>query len=285
MVRMTHGIESLATLAALLAVPLGCSLRTANPAAEYVSPAGVAYMALPDTGAVARADSTLAADPGNVEKILQLGLAQAGIRRYRDAIATFTQGLAIEPGNAVLYRWRGHRYLSIRELDSARADLERGLALDSTLYGCWYHLGIVKYVTGDFSGAADAFARALPLAPDPGEHAGSIDWGWMSLSRAGRTDDARAWLDANNDSLPVENAYTRRLGLYRGLIEPDALLTPADTQDVQLATLHYGLGNWHLLRGDTARARAAFERSVASGGWPAFGFIASEAELRRLTRS
>jgi hypothetical protein len=59
-------------------------------------------------------------------------------------------------------------------------------------------------------------------------------------------------------------------------------LAAADTDDVQVATLAYGLGNWHLVRGDTAQARTAFERSVQSGGWPAFGFIVSEVELRRL---
>jgi tetratricopeptide (TPR) repeat protein len=257
----------------------------AGPVVEYRSPAGVEYTAQPDTGSVARADSALAADPENVERILELGLAQAGVRQYREAIATFTRGIEIDPDNALLYRWRGHRHLSVRELDAARADLERGLALDSTVYGCWYHLGIVRYVTGDFDGAADAFAHALPLAPDPGEHAGSIDWGWMSLARAGRTNEARAWLEANDDSLPADNAYTRRLELYRGRVAPDALITPADTEDVQVATLEYGLGNWYLLRGDTTQARAAFERSVRSGGWPAFGFIASEAELRRLAGS
>jgi len=51
-----------------------------------------------------------------------------------------------------------------------------------------------------------------------------------------------------------------------------------------VATLSYGMGNWYLVRGDTARARASFERSVASGGWPAFGFIMSEVELRRLRK-
>jgi hypothetical protein len=62
------------------------------------------------------------------------------------------------------------------------------------------------------------------------------------------------------------------------------VLGPADTTDVAVATLAYGVGNWHLVRGDTASARTWFERSIASGGWPAFGFIASEAELRRLKK-
>jgi len=60
------------------------------------------------------------------------------------------------------------------------------------------------------------------------------------------------------------------------------VITPGDTADVQAATLAYGLGNWYLVRGDTARAKTYFERSVKSGGWPGFGFIMSEVELRRL---
>jgi tetratricopeptide (TPR) repeat protein len=257
--------------------------RTAvGQAVEYRSPAGVEYRAQWDTGAIARAESALTADSLNVARILQLGLAQATMRQYREAIRTFTRGLALEPNNAVLYRWRGHRYLSVRELDRAFQDLTRGSQLDSTIYGIWYHLGIVRFARGDFPGAADAFARAQPRAPDGGELAGSTDWLWMSLSRAGRSADARAMLDRHPDSLPVTNAYARRLRLYRGQIALDSMLTPADTGDIDVATLSYGVGNWLLVRGDTARAREWFQRSVRSGGWPAFGFIMSEVELRRL---
>ena len=251
-----------------------------NP--EYRSPAGVTYVSQPDTGGVARAESALTAAPREVARIIQLGLAQSAIRRYREAIATFTRGIAIAPDSGMLYRWRGHRYLSVRQLDSARADLEHGLALDSALYGCWYHLGIVKYLTGDFAGAAAAFAHALPLAPDSGEKAGSIDWSWMSLMRAGRRAEAQAVLDHNTDAPPGGNVYAQRLRLYRGQIGPDQVLTPTDTSDIAVATSSYGVGNWYLLRGDTVTARRWFERSVRSGGWPAFGFIASETELRRL---
>jgi len=169
----------------------------------------------------------------------------------------------------------------VREFDRAFADLERGAAIDSTIYGIWYHLGVLQFLRGDFSDAAASFAKAQPIAPDAGELAGSTDWLWMSLSRAGRGNEAKAMLDRRPEK-PVTNAYTRRLQLYRGEIGPDAVVTAADTDDVQIATLAYGLGNWYLLRGDKAQARRWFERSVQSGGWPAFGFIASEAELKRL---
>ncbi len=249
---------------------------------QYRSPAGVEYRSQRDTGAVARAESALAADPRNIQRIIQLGVAQSGVRQFREAIRTFAGGLALAPNNPVLYRWRGHRYLSVREFDRALADLSKGFRLDSTNYGILYHLGIVRYARGDFAGAVDAFQRAQPRAPDGGELAGATDWLWMSLSRAGRAADAQAMLSRRPDSLPTTIAYAQRLRLYRGLIGPDEVLTAADSSDIAVATLSYGVGNWYLVRGDTTRARTWFERSIRSAGWPAFGFIISEIELRRL---
>lgn len=273
------------TFVAAAAIALGPSLgagQTGVQPVQYRSAEGVEYRSLPDTEAIKNARAAADADPKNVARIIDLGVAQSGARQFREAIATFTRGLEIEPANALLFRWRGHRYLSLREFDRASADLTRGAAIDSTIYGIWYHLGVVHYLRGDFGEAAASFARAQPIAPDAGELAGSTDWLWMSLSRAGRGAEAKAMLDRRPDSKPAANAYTRRLQLYRGEIGPDAVVTAADTDDVQVATLAYGLGNWFLLRGDKAQARRWFERSIQSGGWPAFGFIASEVELRRL---
>lgn len=255
--------------------------RAHGQSVQYRSPAGVEYRSQPDTGAVARAERALAADPRNVQRFIDLGVAQSGVRQFREAIQTFTRGLAVSPDNALLLRWRGHRYLSVRDFDRALADLTRGARIDSTVYGIWYHLGIVRFVRGEFDLAADAFRRAQPRAPDAGELAGSTDWLWMALSRGGRAAEAKAMLARRPDSLPIANAYARRLKLYRGEIGPDDVFTPADTADVQAATLAFGIGNWYLVSGDTARARAWFERSIKSGGWPGFGFIVSEVDLKR----
>lgn len=270
------------TVATTLLVAAGVSTPAASQSVQYRSPAGVEYRAQPDTGAIARAEQALAADSRNVSLIVALGVAQSGARQFREAIASLTRGLEMAPNNALLYRWRGHRYLSVREFGKALDDLTRGNRLDSTNYGIWYHLGIVRYARGDFARAAEAFAHAQPKAPEAGELAGSTDWLWMSLSRAGRGAEAQEMLNRHPDSLPVSNAYSQRLRLYRGEIGPDAVITPADTSDIQVATLSYGLGNWYLVRGDTAKAREYFKRSVGSGGWPGFGFIISEVELKRL---
>ena len=261
--------------------------RPGMPSVQYRSPAGVEYRALPDTEAITKAQAALAADPRSVARIIDLGVAQSGARQFREAIATFTRGLDMEPNEhdrALLLRWRGHRYLSVREFDRAMADLTRAGDLDGSIYGIWYHLGILQYIRGEYYAAAASFARAQRTAPDPGELAGSTDWFWMALSRAGRHAEAKAMLDRRPESRtpPVTNAYTRRLQLYRGEIGPDAVLTAADTDEVQIATLAYGVGNWYLIKGDKAQARAWFERAIQSGGWPGFGFILSEVELQRL---
>ena len=272
----------LVTLAGLL---LAAS-STGAQSVQYRSPAGVEYRALADSGPIARAQAALDADPRSVPKHIVLAVAQSGARQFREAIATLTRGLAIAPDDPMLLRWRGHRYLSVREFDLARADLARGLALDSTNYGILFHFGVLRFVEGDFAGAAELFARAQPRAPDGGERAGSTDWLWMSLARAGRLPEATAMLARRPDSLPAPPgyAYVTRLRLYRGELTPETLISASDTADVQVATLNYGLGNWFMARGDTVRAKAAWERAVASGGWPGFGFIVSESELRRLRR-
>src|SRR5213592_38334 len=159
----------LAWTLALVAASIAAAAPAGGQSIQYRSAAGVEYRSQRDTGAIARAESALAADPRNVEKIIQLGIAQSGARQFREAIGTFTCGLSIEPDNALLLRWRGHRYLSVREFDRAMSDLTRGSKLDSTIYGIWYHLGIVRYARGDLAGAVDAFTRAQPSAPDAGE--------------------------------------------------------------------------------------------------------------------
>jgi len=266
-------------LAAMLVAPAASA-----QAVQYRSHAGVAFRAQPDTGAVARADSAVAADPRNVDKLIALGVAQSGIRQYREAIRTFSRGMRIAPKNALLYRWRGHRYISTGDTRRALSDLKRGAVLDSANYDIWYHLGVAHFIRGEFKSASRAFSQAQRLAPNSNELAGASDWLWMALSRAGRAADAQTALSPISDTLTITSgaAYARRLRLYRGLVTPDQMLTPSDTNDIQIATLSYGTGNWYLARGDTANARAWFQRAVASGGWPAFGYFAAEAELRRL---
>ena len=268
----------------LIATLALCATTAGAQTVQYRSKMGVDFKAAPDTGAIARAQKDLGTDPKNVDKIITLGLAQAAVRQYKEAIATFTRGIAIAPKNPILYRWRGHRYISTGAFDKALADLTLGNKLDSTNYDILYHLGVAHFERGEFSEATDAFARAQRRAPNPNELAGASDWYWMAASRARRPADAARALSVITDTVKITTAtaYWQRLLLYRGIINAGEVMTRTDTAAVQVATLSFGVGNWFLVRGDTGTAKIWFQRAVDSGGWPGFAFFASEIELKRL---
>jgi hypothetical protein len=51
------------------------------------------------------------------------------------------------------------------------------------------------------------------------------------------------------------------------------------------ASAGYGLGNWYLYNGQRDEAVRIFRQIVAGNQWASFGYIAAEAELKRLNVS
>lgn len=253
-------------------------------APELISPLGRALFALPDTSnAIGQARAALAAHPDSVELVIALGQAQASVWRYHDAIATYTRGIEANPAHALLYRHRGHRYISTRQFARAVADLHRAAELDTTRFDIWYHLGLAHYVRGDFDQAVEAYRTCLRTAESDDEVVAVSDWLWMALSRANRRAEATEVLAPIHEGMDVvdNTAYHRRLLLYKGLIDEAAVAPSPDADDLEVATLGYGIANWMLVRGDDEGAMEQFQRVVNGAYWPAFGFIAAEAELVR----
>ena len=110
------------------------------------------------------------------------------------------------------------------------------------------------------------------------------DWTWMTLMRLNREAEATKVLERITPKMDIlENqAYHRRLLMYKGIEKPEALLDTASPDPTQIATQGYGVGNYYLVKGDRARARQVFEKIVSGAGWNAFGFIAAEADLQRM---
>lgn len=245
--------------------------------------------------------------PDDTEAMIWLGRRYAYAGLYRDAIDVYTEGIERHPGEARFFRHRGHRYITVRELDRAVEDLEHAARLTggtrdrvepdgipneagvprSTLQtNIWYHLGLARYLTRDFEGAAHAFRTGYRLSPNDDMRVAMADWLWLSLKRLGEDEEAAALLaEISADMEILENdAYLRRLLVYKGALPPDSLVggSLADADPLTVATHGYGLGAWRLVQGDETRARQAFRRVLDTGYWPAFGFIAAEAELQAL---
>jgi tetratricopeptide (TPR) repeat protein len=251
---------------------------------EAVSPLGAKFYAQPDEkGVVAEAEKKLAADPKKVDLIIELGRAQAGVWRYRDAIATYTRGMQIDPNDAMLYRHRGHRYISTRQFDKAVEDLERAARLNDKNYDIWYHLGLAYYLKGKFDRAAEAYQRCRAVADKDDSVIAVSDWLYMTYRRQNKTAEAARVLERITPDMKVEEnkSYFDRLLFYKGLKKESELIQDKMT-DLEVATVGYGIGNWHLYNGDKEKAKEYFQKVVSTKYWPAFGFISAETELARM---
>jgi tetratricopeptide (TPR) repeat protein len=257
-------------------------------------------------GALAEARQRHDANPGDADAIIWLGRRTAYLGRYRDAIDIYTRGMQQHPNDARLYRHRGHRYITIRELDRAIADLGLAAALvggredeiepdglpnarntpTSTLQSnICYHLGLAHYLKGDFERALHAYRACMDVSKNPDMLVATSHWLYMTLRRLGRDAEAARVLDPIRADLDViENgAYHRLLLMYKGELPVDSLLAASSSAALDDVTTAYGVGNWYLYTGDSARATEIFRRIVATGNWAAFGAIAAEAEVARRT--
>jgi tetratricopeptide (TPR) repeat protein len=242
-------------------------------------------------------------DPDNADAIIWLGRRVAYLGRFRDAVGIFSEGIRKHPNDPRMYRHRGHRWITVREFDRAVEDLEQAARLlqgrpdevepdgapnarnipRSTLHwNVWYHLGLAHYLRGEFPQALYGFRNALAVSQNDDSRVAASDWTYMTLRRLGREEEAAAVLEPIRREMEIlENGpYHRRLLMYKGVLPPDSVL-PENGQD---ATAGYGVGNWHLYNGREAQAEEIFWRVTSAEDWSPFGYIAAEAELRRMLR-
>jgi tetratricopeptide (TPR) repeat protein len=242
---------------------------------------------------------------------------RAGYRgEHREAIAIFSRGLELYPDEPHLLRHRGHRYITVRELDRAATDLARAASIvrgqpdqvepdglpnarnipTSTLQtNIHYHLGLARYVSGDFAGAAEAWSSCLALSRNPDMDIATRYWLVLALRRAGRDIDAHEVLSyVREDWDVIENHRHLDLVLaFRGAWSDADLSKELQRQSrtgsdvaralspLDAATVAHGLGAWALIEGDRATATARFREAVEASP-VSFGAIAAEAELARL---
>ncbi len=252
--------------------------------------------------AIEQLRARLGVDADDADARVWLGRRLGYLGHYREAIATFTEGMTRHPTDARFPRHRGHRLLSTRQLEAAADDFVRGLDLvagrpdqvepdglpnlfnrptSSLKTNLWYHLGLARYLLGDYLRAAEAYRACAALAENPDMLVAANYWLVLSLHRAGRATEAAAvFAQVPDDLVVLENdGYLRLLRLLATDDEHAGM--PFDAETLGGSTRGYGVGVWHLLAGREQAAQATFEQVTAGAGWSAFGFLAAEAELSR----
>lgn len=249
------------------------------------------------------ADSEYRTDSEDPDNLIWLGRRMAYLGQYREAVEIFTEGVFKHAEDPRMYRHRGHRYLTLRNFDRAAEDFESAVLLmrnmddeiepdglpnelnqpTSTLKSnVWYHLGLANYVQENYDVAIDAYENALELDLTEDMRIAILYWYYMALKRNGNDEKAgKVIADISPDIEIIENeAYLNLLLVFNGIFQPQHVMeTPEDA--LQNATLGYGIGNWHYMNGRDERAFNIWQDIYNGGNWPAFGFIAAEAELAR----
>ena len=220
----------------------------------------------------------------DVENVILYGRRLAYLWRYHEAIDVYSGGIKNFPDNSMLYRHRGHRYLSIRKFDKAVLDLSKAAELNSQDFDIWYHLGLAHFLNGDFEKALSAYESCLGVSEDDESKVAVSHWLYMTLRRLERLDDAIKVINNIIEGMDVEEnqSYYDLLNFYKGQKTAEDIFNIEEATDLELATIGYGIGCWYLYNNDEPTARTYFERIVETKYWPAFGFIAAEAELFRM---
>jgi tetratricopeptide (TPR) repeat protein len=256
---------------------------------------------------LAEARAAFEKNPKDADALIWLGRRTAYLGRFDEAIRLYTEGIKKHPRDARLYRHRGHRYITTRRPDAAVRDLERAAQLikgrpdevepdglpnarntpTSTLNSnVWYHLGLARYLLGDFPRALEAYRECEKFSKNPDMLVATSHWLYMTLRRLGREEEARRVLEPVKAEMDViENGdYLRLLLMYKGETTPERLLADAakDKSGVGYATVAYGVGNWHVYNGRPQKALVLFLELMQFPQRTSFGYIAAEAELERM---
>jgi len=256
-----------------------------------------------------QAEAEHEANPNDPNTLIWLGRRTAYLGRFRNAIDTFSKGIAKFPSDARFYRHRGHRHITVRQFDLAIADLEKAAKLTrgkpdevepdgqpnerniptSTLqFNIWYHLGLAYYLTNQNEKALKAYRECLRVSRSPDRLVATSHWLYMTLRRMKHDSDAAKVLQPIREGMDViENTgYYRLLLMYKGVIPTEDLLAETLKQENSAAShsVMYGIGNWYLYNGRRDEAVGLYRKMLASDQWTSFGYIAAEADIKRVSR-
>ena len=251
------------------------------------------------------AKSKLIEDSANADHIIWYGRRTGYTGRYLDAIEIYSRGISMHPNNARFYRHRGHRYITVRCFDKAIADLTRATALfkdqvdeieedglpnaknipTSTLQtNSWYHLGLAHFLKGDYKNARAAYNECIEITDNDDMYVATANWLLITMKRLGKTREAGELLKTINTGMDIiENRdYQDILLMYKNNDDKKLVEKTMSQDSLSNATLGFGLGNYYLEKGQKKKAKEVFEKVVAGNQWASFGFIAAEAELKRM---
>lgn len=270
---------------------------TANAAVAAMAPdspaaAGAAAMTArraDNEEVAARIDAVLAggklkgADRGEALCIKATALRRLG--RDTEALPLTAEAVGLAPDRPDVWDCRGKALAYAGQFALAEQALSRALALGSdSADDVMYWRGIVRYYLGRFGDAVDDLVASMQGDDGDGSLYPTL-WRLWSFKRAGMAVPSDIQTVARE---APRGAWPRpALALAAGELTPEAMWAQVDRMSGDERTLArveawFVLAQYHLLRGEIAEARRAFQQCRAYGIYPYIEHFAAGIELARL---
>lgn len=157
-----------------------------------------------------------------------IGLAQFRLRRFNDALASFSKALDIKPDDAEYLDLLGNAHLELGQLVEGKAVLERAISVNPQYALAHYDLGTVLAKGTELERALSCFEKAFAIDPN-------LYWAYYSAgcihARAGRmapalelieqalqkglTDFEHVRTDSDLDQLRKDDRFVELIGRYQ----------------------------------------------------------------------
>ena len=195
--------------------------------------------------------------PDRPQSHLAIAVLHYSREEYRQAVVELGVALRGAPGDAGIWGWLAYAYRRLGDWDSVLVAYDRAIRLDPRNVGLMYGKGYTLGWLHRYRDALAVYRQVLALAPDYAEAHAEI--GWVYGKWQGQWDSLRVVFSTT----PSESLLHERLDLFAMDHQPDSILAYLRVHRRQIAQQWAPSGAMmaaeaHLLRGDSAGARAAF---------------------------
>ncbi len=231
-----------------------------------------------------RLDPNLAPAHGNLgAALVSQGKLDAAIAEYREAIRFNPFLGAAHVGLGIALADQGRRFLWSGEYNKALKAYREALRVRPDDANVHVHIAYTHFLATRFENAVEEFENYFRSLDSPygGVNSYIITWQYLSLKSIGKDDEAQKLLRDFALGFQGDGWELSVFRYHQGRLSETELVSRANERGEQCEAYFY-IGYQHLLRGDKQKARAYFQKTMAtkSVGYPEH--IGAQARLQQL---
>jgi tetratricopeptide (TPR) repeat protein/S1-C subfamily serine protease len=252
--------EALLAIKKAIEVAGGCNVTTAEEAGGcltlYFGQGSVLGKLKRYQEAIDSYSRAIALNPDFTEAYINRGLTYYYLKQYDKALADYNKAIALNPDDAMAYSSRGATYYYLKQYDKALADYNKAIALNPDDAEAYYNRGITYDDLKQYDKALADYNKAIALNPDDAEayyNRGNTYYALNQYDKA-LVDYNKAITLNPDDAL----AYNGRGNTYYALNQCDKALVDYN----RAITLNPDLADAYSSRGNTYYALNQYDKAM-----------------------